>query len=199
MSSATTPSLRLCNRTDFQPRTAATITFGCSTTILLNIVWGGYFNHHPAYLSKFPPEIWRPVTCFIPTSPQLGLIFDTYFLYSYMAQLEISNPRFPRKADLVWYLMFICSTILVSAGCLSCALLIPRHPSYICPDSALPLQLSRFLEMRKITPALRIGPSFAKIRAGLRCRHGGIVIWMARVIPNSLEWFFSALHLYVYP
>lgn len=43
------------------------------------------------------------------------------------------------------------------------------YTSYICPDSALPLQLSRFLEMRKITPALQ---PVHLIRKGLFCGVG---------------------------
>lgn len=34
---------------------------------------------YPPYLFKIPPEIWRPITAFLLTTPGLGLILDTYF------------------------------------------------------------------------------------------------------------------------
>lgn len=163
-----------------------------------------YFLFHPYYLFRFPPQIWRLATSFFITSPGIGLLFDTYFLYTYMCQMEVGNPRFPRKEDLIWYLTFVCGTILVSFVVM--IEILPRvfslfriafivfgcpygdlpnkthtftHTSYICPDSAMLLLLSRFLEMRKIAPALRHSPSFA-IRTVLRCRHGGMSYgWLA--------------------
>lgn len=149
----------------------------------------------------FPPQIWRLVTSFFISLDAMSLIMNSFFLYRYCSQMEMGNPRFPRKVDLVYYLLFVCSVILVSSYLHTCALLysfvpLSKNTSYICPDSALPLQLSRFLEMRKITPALRTA-HHSHFRVGLRCRHGGMSIWMARVTPNSLEWFFSSLHLYI--
>ncbi|CAM1508347.1 Fc.00g051950.m01.CDS01 [Cosmosporella sp. VM-42] len=93
-------------------RTAASITFGVSLGILLGIIPGGWFVHHPYYLWKFPPDIWRPVASFIPAGAGLSLLFDTYFLYNYMSQLEVGHPRFPRKGDLLWYLIFVSGSIL---------------------------------------------------------------------------------------
>lgn len=143
--------------------------------------------HHPSLLWASwtsVPQPWRLVTCYLLTGPGLALLFDPYFLYQYMAMLETSNSRFSRKVDLVWYLIFVCSTILVSFGpfvpCPAPAsVLAPNSPHHICPDSALPLLLSRFLKMRKITPALRT-PIIRKTRVSLRCRHGGM-LWMARM------------------
>jgi hypothetical protein len=157
--------------------------------------------HHPSYLWMIPPQIWRLVTCFLIELHPINLLMNSFFLYRYCVSLEMGNSRFPRKVDLVYYILFVCSVILVSFCLHTRALLhsyVPfsKHPSYICPDSALPLQLSRFLEMRKITPALRTA-HHSHFRVGLRCRHGGMSIWMARVTPNSLEWFFSSLHLYI--
>ncbi|KAH7166085.1 P-loop containing nucleoside triphosphate hydrolase protein [Dactylonectria macrodidyma] len=106
-------------------RTLTTITAILSLSIQLGVLPAQWFIHHPLYLWKLFPEIWRPVTCFLITGGGLSMLFDSYFLYQYLSQLEIGNPRFPRKADVVWYLMFISGTIL----------------------------LSRFLEMRKIAPA----------------------------------------------
>lgn len=72
-----------------------------------------YFIHHPSFLFKFPPEPWRLLTSFLITGSGLSLLFDTYFLYNYMSQLEVGNPRFSKKEDLIWYLTFVSGTILV--------------------------------------------------------------------------------------
>jgi hypothetical protein len=166
-------------------RTLATIVLGTSLAVTLKLLPAQLIIFHPYYIWKFPPEIWRIPTSFLLTGEGLGLLFDTYFLYQYLSQLELGNPRFPRKEDLIWYLMFVSGTTLVSLAISSysvsffqiflsticicplifflvCVLPVPHH---ICPDSALPLQLSRFLEMRKITPASQADPTFAYPRA----------------------------------
>ncbi|GAB0136593.1 hypothetical protein EsDP_00004890 [Epichloe bromicola] len=95
-------------------RSIATFTFVVSAGIVLGVLPAKYFIFHPFYLFQFPPQIWRIVSCFFVTSPGLGLLLDTYFLYTYLSQLEVGNPRFPRKEDLIWYLAFVCGTILVA-------------------------------------------------------------------------------------
>ena len=128
---------------------------------------GYYFVHAPEFLFRLLPQLWRPVTCFLITSPKLGILFDTYFMYQYMSQLEQGNSRFPRKEDFLWYLIFVGSTILVGPSLSYLPALAPvtrttnKAPHHICPNSVMPLQLLRFLEMRKITPALPLAPSFA--------------------------------------
>lgn len=172
----------------------------------------GYLVYYPEAVFSFPPQIWRLVTGFFLTSGGLALVFDSYFLYMWLVAVETGHPRLPRRADVIWYLMFVGATILVGPiPCFSSSLgavvanvsSSPRAscstttPHNICPDSALPLQLSRFLEMRKITPVLRVGPHI-RIRAGLRYGHGGMSLWMARVILHSLGWFYllpTFLHL----
>ncbi|KAH7152344.1 centromere/microtubule-binding protein cbf5 [Dactylonectria estremocensis] len=93
-------------------RTLTTITAILSLSVQLGVLPTHWFIHHPSYLWKLLPQIWRPVTCFLITGGGLSMLFDSYFLYQYLSQLEIGNPRFPRKADVVWYLMFISGTIL---------------------------------------------------------------------------------------
>ncbi|KAG5926025.1 hypothetical protein E4U42_003736 [Claviceps africana] len=95
-------------------RSIATFTFVVSAGVVLGLLPVQYFIFHPFYLFKFPPQIWRLATSFFVTSPGIGLLFDTYFLYTYLCQMEVGNPRFPRKEDLLWYLMFNCGTILVT-------------------------------------------------------------------------------------
>lgn len=151
-----------------------------SLGIVLGMLPSKYFIYHPFFILRFPPQIWRFATSFLITGSGLGLVFDTYFLYSYLSQMEVGNPRFPRKEDLIWYLVFVCGTILVSSHaqvlpidfrswctCFEELSLQTQNPSYICPDSVVPLLLSRFLEMRKRTPALRFSPLFAGLFRGV--------------------------------
>jgi Derlin-2/3 len=97
---------------------AALLSFG----IHFGVLPGNYFIFHHMFLFKFLPELWRPVTSFLITGSGLNMLFDTYFLYQYLSGLEIGNPRFSKKADLIWYLMFVSGVILVgSALCSSLA------------------------------------------------------------------------------
>lgn len=101
-------------------RTFATLAFALSITLHLGFLPGSWFIYHPYYLWKFPPEIWRIVTSFFITGSGLNLLFDTYFVYKYMSQLEIGHPRFPRKEDLLWYMTFVGGVILVGFQFLAC-------------------------------------------------------------------------------
>ncbi|KAF5666804.1 F-LANa [Fusarium circinatum] len=69
--------------------------------------------YHPSYLWMFPPQIWRLVTCFFVEMQPINLLFNSFFLYRYSVQLEMGNPRFPRKVDLVFYILFVCTVILM--------------------------------------------------------------------------------------
>lgn len=101
-------------------RTVAATALVTSLGIHLGVLPYQYFIYHPFFIFKFPPELWRFVTSFFITGGGLSLLFDTYFLYQYMSQLEVGNPRFSRKEDLIWYLTFVSGTILVG-------LLLPSH------------------------------------------------------------------------
>jgi len=94
-------------------RSFATAAFALSVSVLFGILPGSWFIFHRLYLWQIPPQIWRIVTTFFLTGPGLGLLFDTYFSYMYLSQLEIGNPRFPRREDVIWYLMFVSGVILV--------------------------------------------------------------------------------------
>lgn len=102
------------------PVLARTITAAVvvvSIGVRLGVIPFTYVFHHPHYLWQSwtsVPQLWRPITCYLVASSGLGLLFDPYFLYQYTVQLETGNPRFPRKVDLVWYMIFVCSTVLVT-------------------------------------------------------------------------------------
>lgn len=94
-------------------RTVATAIFLASIGVYTSMLPGDAFWMHYAYLLKFPPGLHRLVTSFMLTGPQLSVLFDTYFVYTYLSQLE--QTKFTRKEDLIWYLMVVGSVIIVGA------------------------------------------------------------------------------------
>jgi Derlin-2/3 len=68
----------------------------------------------PWIYGKFPPQIWRLVTSFLLTGPQLGMIFDPFMLWNYGSGLEKDSPRFTRKGDFFVFVAFVALVILVS-------------------------------------------------------------------------------------
>lgn len=116
------------------------MTLILSLAVHLSLLPGYYVIFHTFYIFKFPPELWRLATSFLLTGANLGLIFDTYFLFRYLSELEISNPRFPRREDLVWYLICVSVGILVSR--LACSRIVPssifpilRQPRFVLGGS----------------------------------------------------------------
>ncbi|RFU33557.1 hypothetical protein B7463_g2785, partial [Scytalidium lignicola] len=62
-------------------RTIAAAAFVLSLAVYYaNIGLGYYVIFSPEFLLTIPPQVWRVVTSFLITEPQLGLVFDTYFL-----------------------------------------------------------------------------------------------------------------------
>ncbi|KAI1171934.1 Der1-like family protein [Nemania sp. FL0916] len=88
-------------------RTVATAVFLASVGVYTGMLSIHGFIFHYSMLLQFPPAIHRLVTCFLITSKDLGVLFDTYFLYTYLSQLEKGNAKFSKKADLIWYLIFV--------------------------------------------------------------------------------------------
>lgn len=109
------------------------------------------FVFHYLRLLKFPPALYLFVTSFLLTGPDLGVLFDTYFIFTYLSQLELHNSKFQKKEDMIWYLMFVAAVIIVghflfyylsctnyplhTSSCAGKKNL--KHPSYICPYSGL--------------------------------------------------------------
>jgi len=56
---------------------------------------------------KLPPEIWRFATAFFIAGPKLEMIMDPYFAYQNLRELEMANPKFSKKEDLLWYLITV--------------------------------------------------------------------------------------------
>ncbi|KAI0024462.1 Der1-like family protein [Xylariomycetidae sp. FL0641] len=93
-------------------RTVATAVFVASVCVYTGMISYQPFIFHYSFLMKFPPALYRFVTSFLLTSPNLGVLFDTYFIFTYLSQLERTNPRFTKKEDLIWYLMFVGTVIV---------------------------------------------------------------------------------------
>ena len=95
-------------------RTVATAIFVSSVAVYSGMIASSPFFFHYSQLFQFPPPLHRLVTSFLITGPQLAVLLEPYFIYSYLSQLEKGNSKFARKEDLVWYLMFVGSVIIVS-------------------------------------------------------------------------------------
>lgn len=93
-------------------RTFATAVLATSIACHMGIMPYGWIYFHYLELFRLPPQIWRPVTSFLLTSPQLGIVMDTYFVFQYASQLETTHPKFGRKEDFLWYLVF-CGTVII--------------------------------------------------------------------------------------
>jgi len=53
------------------------------------------------------------VTSFLLSGPKIGLILDPYWAYQNLRQLEMGHPKFPRKEDVLYYLITVGSFIMV--------------------------------------------------------------------------------------
>ncbi|KAI1458503.1 Der1-like family-domain-containing protein [Annulohypoxylon moriforme] len=91
-------------------RTVATAVFLCSVGVYTGMISAEPFIFHYSLLFKFPPGLYRLVTSFLLTGSGMSVLFDTYFVFTYLSQLE-NNPKFQNKEDLIWYLMFVTGII----------------------------------------------------------------------------------------
>jgi hypothetical protein len=98
----------------------------------LSPFWIGF---HEERLFRFPPEIWRLVTNFFVSEPKIGIIMDPWFVYDYLKQVEVANPKFSAKEDVLWYLITVGSFIIVGHERSSLSLL--PDTSNICPHGAI--------------------------------------------------------------
>jgi Derlin-2/3 len=94
-------------------RIMTTVVLLFSLAVHLGAMSGAPFAWYPPSIFRMPPQLWRFVTPFFLTGPQLGILFDTYWLYRYLTQLEVGNSKFPKTSDLVWYLVFVGGTIQI--------------------------------------------------------------------------------------
>jgi Derlin-2/3 len=100
-------------------RTVSASALVLSLAVHMGLLSGYRVIYHTYYIFKILPELWRVPTSFLLTGSGLSMVFDTYFLYRYLSELEVSNRRFPRREDLIWYLICVCAGILVSLPALA--------------------------------------------------------------------------------
>lgn len=62
-----------------QLRTIAASAFTLSILVYTGVIPGYYVIYYPQSLFWLPPQLWRLVTSFLITGPQLSILFDTYF------------------------------------------------------------------------------------------------------------------------
>jgi Derlin-2/3 len=97
-------------------RSFCTVVFVFSLAVHLGFLPGEPFGWHPpSVFGGLPPQLWRLVSPFFLTGPQLGILFDTFWLYRYLGQLEVGSAKFARTSDLVWYLVFVGGVIEILA------------------------------------------------------------------------------------
>ena len=68
---------------------------------------------HTSYLWKFPPELWRLFTSFFLSGPQLGILFDPYFIWQYGSALETGSASFTTPGTFFVFVVFVGLFILV--------------------------------------------------------------------------------------
>ncbi|KAI9646410.1 hypothetical protein NHQ30_004402 [Ciborinia camelliae] len=93
-------------------RTLAVGALTLSILVYTHLLPGYYVVFIPEPLLQFPPQLWRIVTSFLITGPDFGILFDTYFLYTYGSKLETASPKFSQPGDFLTYILFVCMTIL---------------------------------------------------------------------------------------
>ncbi|KUJ18898.1 uncharacterized protein LY89DRAFT_706486 [Mollisia scopiformis] len=102
-------------------RTLAAVVFSFSVLIYTRVIPYDRFVLSLPSLTQLPPELWRVKTCLLITGPNLGIFFDTYFLYVYGAKLEKGPLRFSQRADFVTYISFnggiiVILNLLITSG-----------------------------------------------------------------------------------
>lgn len=106
-------------------RTFAATVLLTSICVHFGILPYTWFYFHYLEIFKIPPQIWRFFTSFLITGPKLGIVMDTYFIYQYTSQLETAHPKFNRKEDLLWYMVFCSLVIIVSLTTTVACILMP--------------------------------------------------------------------------
>ncbi|KAI0392659.1 Der1-like family protein [Xylariaceae sp. FL0594] len=94
-------------------RSVATAVFVSSVAAHTGMLSKYHFFFHYSMLLSFPPAIHHLITSFLLTSRDFGVLMDTYFLYTYLSQLETRNSKFAKKEDLIWYLAFVGGVIIL--------------------------------------------------------------------------------------
>jgi len=94
-------------------------TVALSILIHSQMIAGFNWVFIPNYIFRLPPkipELWRLYTTFCITGSGLGILLDSYFLYTYSSALERGSPRFTEHGSYFVYMAFCMSFILGTGG-----------------------------------------------------------------------------------
>ena len=183
--------------------TAATVLISVPGHLgLYSLMWVVFLSDYIFTIRQLP-QIWRLVTSFFVTGPQLGLIMDPFFLYHYSSQLETGSPRFSAPGAYAFYILFVSTVIMVSKTVHSvvsfASTFFPLHNS---TSDNLPALLPVALTVpgtEEDHPCTVRRSSFAKYKERLaECGHGGIIRIEITVFPNHVDaGGYWTLHIFV--
>ncbi|KAJ9197060.1 hypothetical protein DTO166G4_6825 [Paecilomyces variotii] len=97
-------------------RTITALTFVQSALFYGGLLSGYHLVFLPWNLLKLPPQIWRLATPFFLTGPNIGFLYDLYFMYTYSSALENDSPLFSMPGDYFIYVIFVGTVIVLTAG-----------------------------------------------------------------------------------
>jgi hypothetical protein len=163
-------------------RTLATAIVVTSISVHFGFLSYSWFYFTEDRLFRLPPEIWRLATNFFLSGAKMGIIMDPYFAYQYLKQLETTNPKFPRKEDVLWYLITVGGFIIVGSSHFFSAPSRRNDNLVYLPAWCYLTQPLRFLETRKITPVCRPARHSHKYKGSVGVRAWWDVFWMTRVV-----------------
>lgn len=103
----------LHNNSDADGRTITAATLIVSIATHLGFIPAYYVVLLPYKILtlRSVPELWRLVSCFLLTGPQLQILMDPYFLYLYASKIEIET--LPAPGDFFIYTVFVSAVITV--------------------------------------------------------------------------------------
>ncbi|KAA8573200.1 hypothetical protein EYC84_003706 [Monilinia fructicola] len=131
-------------------RTLAAATLSLSILVYTHLLPGYYVVFWPQSILQFPPQLWRLLTSFLVTGPDLGILFDTYFLYTYGSKLENSFAEILSTRRFL-YICIVCVYGDLGRHIFSLYLFFLHTPPLYCPFSAI-LSATTVPKTRKITP-----------------------------------------------
>jgi hypothetical protein len=142
-------------------RTLATAIVVTSISVHFGLLSYAWFYFTEDRLFRLPPEIWRLATNFFLSGAQMGIIMDPYFAYQYLKQLETANLKFPRKEDVLWYLITVGGFIIVGPSLFFSAPSRLKRQPRISARMVLSLPTNAVPGNEEDYPRMSTGPSFA--------------------------------------
>jgi Derlin-2/3 len=152
--------------------TAATVLVSVPGHLgLFSLYWVVFFKDYVFTIRQLP-QLWRLVTAFCITGPQLGLILDPFFFWQYSSKLETGNPRFSQPGAYAVYLFFNAVVILVSSFS-RLTIIVFNSSSLVISARAVHLSCHGSWKRGRLPLTLWQRSSFANPKE--RCRNVGMV------------------------